>query len=185
VIWPLPGNTKITTPWNDPRPISNPGEHVHGAIDIKTAIGSEIRAPENGILFYYFGIRSKDGVYWPADELRGFPYRNYFYDMYGGIAVLKGISGLTHVFAHLYMNSMYNKVNHEWKYSEQTQDKRFPVFGFLSDEYPVSKGEKIGESGNSGFSSGPHVHYEVHEGWKWQDWRRRLDPASFTWEDFK
>jgi hypothetical protein len=181
MIWPCPGNNRITTPWDDPRPISNPGKHVHGAIDIQTGIGSPIVAPEAGGLYLYFSIRSMDRQYWPQNEMKEFPFRNYFYDMYGGVAVLKGDSGMTHLFSHLYMNPMHNRQRHDWVYIEQKEDTRFPVFCMMAGEIKVEAGEKIGESGNSGFSSGPHVHYEIHEGFRWQKWNDRPDPEKINW----
>ena len=182
MIWPCPGNFNISTPWDDPRPVSNPGKHVHGGIDIKTSIGSTIVAPEDGGLFLYFSIRKEGGLYWPSGEMSDFPFRNYFYDMFGGIAILRGKSGLTHLFAHMYMNPMHNKTKHDWVYIEQKKDTRFPIFCFMAGEIKVKAGEKIGESGNSGFSSGPHIHYETHDGFRWQNWGDRPDPEKFNWE---
>ena len=43
----------------------------------------------------------------------------------------------------------------------------------------ISRGEKIGEVGNSGISTAPHLHYEVH-------YRNKpLDPANFYFHDIK
>ncbi len=183
--WPFPGNVKITTPWDDPRPVSNPGQHPHGAIDIGTKVGSPIVAPEKGKLYYYFARRPESGIYWPGKELSHFPYRNYFYDMFGGVIVLKGESGLTHVFTHGYMNQLYNGEDHAWEYIEQKADARFPLFAMLTEEIEVFPGAVIGKTGNAGYSSGPHCHYEIHEGFKWQDWNDRPDPEKIDWEDFE
>jgi murein DD-endopeptidase MepM/ murein hydrolase activator NlpD len=182
MIWPCPRNTNITTPWDDPRPVTNPGKHVHGAIDIGTPVGAPIVAPESGELSLYFSVRHQDEVYWPTGEMSDFPFRNYFYDMFGGVAVLRGESGMTHLFAHMYMNPMHNKTNYNWIYKEQRADARFPVFCFIAGEIKIKSGEKIGEAGNSGFSFGSHVHYEIHEGFKWQPWGDRPDPEKIKWE---
>lgn len=185
MIWPFPGNTNITTQWDDPRPVSNPGEHPHAAIDIGLKVGSQILAPERGKLYLYCAIRHKDGVYWPANEMIHFPYRNYFYDMYGAILVLKGDSGLTHLFAHSYMKQLHNNSTHDWAYIEQKADLRFPIFCMLAGEIEVFAGATIGRTGNAGYSSGPHCHYEQHEGFIWQDWKDRPDPEKVDWEEFK
>jgi hypothetical protein len=115
------------------------------------------------------------------------PYRNYFYDMFGGILVLKGSSGMTHVFAHIYGNQLFNKLDFNWKdcYMEQKAADRFPIFCWKSKMKEVSSGEHIGFTGDSGHSSGPHCHYEVHQGFVWQDWAKRLDPERFVWEAFR
>lgn len=185
MLWPFPSNTKITGKWDEPRPMSNPGKHVHGAIDIGLKSGSKIIAPEKGTLNYYFAVRNKDGQFWPNGEMNNFPYRNYFYDMFGGIAVLHGKSGITHVFCHLYMNPMYNKSDHMWKYKEQKQDTRFPLFCFMSHEMEVFEGAAIGVTGNSGYSTAPHCHYEMHDGFVWQLHGDRPDPEEVDWEEFK
>lgn len=185
MLWPFPGNTRITAGFDDPRPMSSPGKHKHGAIDIGTAEGSQIVAPEKGELFYYFGTRPHDSMYWPQGEMKGFPYRNYFYDMYGALLILKGQSGITHIFTHIYMNQIFNKENCEWAYYEEKLSARFPLFCFKSNEVIVYEGAKIGVTGNSGYSTAPHCHYELHKGFIWQDWADRPNPEKINWKNFQ
>jgi hypothetical protein len=183
--WPFPGNTKITTPWDEPRPISNPGQHVHGAIDVKADVNSPIIAPEYGELYLYWAIRHEDGVSWPYDGSNTFPWKNYFYDMFGGIIVLKGASGKAHLFAHSYINQLHNKRRHDWASLEEIKSKRFPLTAMLAGGIHVQKGEQIGWAGNAGFSTGPHAHYEIHNGFKWTPWGNRPDPEMIGWEDME
>lgn len=185
MIWPFPGNTLITTPWDDPRPVGNPGKHVHGGIDIGCRTGSRIVAPEDGGLCLYYARRMQDGQYWPAGTLDDFPFRNYFYDMFGGVAVLRGSSGKTHVFTHLYAKQMNNNARHDWAVIEEPGKKRFPLLAHMAGEIRIRKGEFICYTGDSGFSSGPHCHYEIHDGFKWQDWGERPDPEKIDWEEFR
>jgi len=185
MLWAFPGNTKITTGFHEPRPVKNPGEHKHGAIDIETKINSLIVAPEKGKMFQFFSIRPHDSMYWNHKELVGIPYKNYFYDMFGGLIILKGASGFTHIFAHIYMNKMFNSDSYlEWKYKEEKLNARFPLFCFQSEEVEVFEGAEIGNTGNSGYSSGPHCHYEIHHGYKWERWENRVNPQEIIWNNF-
>jgi murein DD-endopeptidase MepM/ murein hydrolase activator NlpD len=162
--------------------MSNPGLHPHGAIDIATDIGSKIIAPEKGALFLYWSQRIGDGIYWPDDGSNPFPWRNYFYDMFGGVIVLKGESGRSHLFAHIYINQLYNKKNHSWTAIEESADKRFPLTAMLAGGIIVEEGELIGWTGDAGFSTGPHCHYEIHKGFSWERWESREDPEKIDWE---
>lgn len=188
LVWPFPNNTRITTPWNQMRPVSNPS-HFHGAIDIATLSGSAIIAPESGTVVYYNATRpeGKDGksIYWKPDEMVGFPFKNYFYDIYGTCAILQGRSGITHLFAHLYQNPTFNNMENKWNYVEEKEDKRFPLHCYITEPEEIFAEAEIGLTGNAGFSSGPHCHYELHEGYKWQDWKDRIDPEKIEWKDFK
>jgi len=187
MLWPFPGNTNITANFNDPRPLSNPGKHPHGAIDIGLKVGSPIIAPERGTLFGYYSIRPVESIYWPVGEQVDNPYRNYFYDMYGGLLVLKGDSGITHIFTHIYMNQLRNKNKclSKWKPLEQKANARFPIFCERSENVRVYPGAEIGNSGNAGYSTGAHCHYEQHRGFKWQSWEDRPDPEKTDWKEFK
>lgn len=183
LVWPFPKNSYISSKWDEPRPLSNPGKHPHGAIDIKAIIGAVIVAPEAGELFLYASIRSNNREQWPDDGSNHFPFKNYFYDVYGGLIVLKGKSGLTHVFAHSYLNQIHNKKKHDWVSIEEKANKRFPVMALLAGGIRVKAGEKIGEVGNAGYSTGPHCHYEIHEGFQWTKWEDRPDPEKLDWLD--
>ncbi len=187
----------VSTPFDEMRPLSNP-HHVHGAIDIAAPVGTQIVAPEDGILSAYVAIRNEDGIYWPGTQgpqihrfhslfkTPLFPWRNYFYDMYGGILILE-CNDRVHVFAHCYMNQLrknphFNSPLVNWVYTEEREDKRWPIHCYHTLDTPVGvkEGDVIGEVGNAGFSTGAHVHWEIHPGtWKWAKWEERINPEIF------
>lgn len=187
---PTPG--KITSCFHDPRPLSDPGKHVHGAIDIADPIGTPIKAPESGSAFCYIGVRSDGCEYWPEIPMihgKLFPWCNYFYDMYGGIIILLVFDDIelkiirTHVIAHSYGNQIFNQsifrmvpARNPW--IEQTEDRRFPVHGVFTDKLMVSEGDVIGFVGNAGYSTGAHVHWEIHHGYKYEKHKNRINPEE-------
>lgn len=80
----------------------------------------------------------------------GIVQRSYYSATYGNVVFINH-SGLETVYAHL--------------------NKRTVTEGQI-----VQKGEKIGELGNTGRSSGPHLHFEVHNGkWSYQK-ENAIDP---------
>jgi hypothetical protein len=185
----IPVDGIVTSKFDEPRPLNvKKKTHVHGAIDIAAKIGTPIYAIEDGELFYFCSIRDshiEDGARasWNKSEMFC-PWANYFYDVFGGVIILKASSGNIHLFCHSYMNQLFNKALipiSAWKYVEQEKDSRWPVMAFhtLDHSYDVNKGEMIGFVGNAGFSTGSHVHWEIHNGWKFTEHFGRKDPESF------
>jgi len=180
-----PVNGTISTDFYEPRPIDNPGEHVHGAIDIAAPMNSEIFAPEAGEVMAWCAYRPKAGTYWPDMPIlngNALPYCNYFYDTYGGVLILRSDSGeRTHLIAHSYANQLFNKgLAHDVYAYEEKADMRFPFHAMYTGWREVKVGAHIGYVGNAGYSTGPHVHWEIHRGWKWERWENRINPER--WE---
>ena len=187
---PTPG--KITSGFIEPRPLSNPGKHKHGAIDIRAFTGSIIKAPESGTVFAYIGIRYQEATYWPKmPMIHGKPFHwcNYFYDMYGGILVLQAHDGnprmvtRTHIMAHCYGNQIFNDsilADFPQHWIEEKEDKRFPIHGHYSDPIVICEGDPIGFVGNAGYSTGSHLHWEIHHGYKWEKHEDRVNPEDYT-----
>ena len=183
MIKPVRGT--VTTDFYEMRPLSVPPEkrdHVHGAIDIAAPVGAEIYAPEAGKLFAYIAYRPQGGMSWPElPDVHGrpFPWANYFYDMYGSLLVLE-TKDCTHIFAHSYANQVINNyfgLKSFGKYFEEKADTRFPLHGMYSEIIDVHAGALIGYVGNAGYSTGAHVHWEIHPGNSWVKHEDRIDPG--------
>jgi len=114
-------------------------DHFHSGIDIRTqgVIGKEIVAPADGYV-YRIGV-SPGG--------------------FGKALYLRHESGFSTVFAHLdrFVPEIEKYVN-----DNQYQKKSFTVSLFpQKDKFVFRQGEVIAYSGNTGGSSGPHLHYEI------------------------
>lgn len=178
---------RITAGFNQKRPLSKPIEkrnHVHGAIDIGAKIGTPIYAPEDGQVFAWQGIRSTKGKGFPTLPVihgRKFHFCNYFYDIYGTIIVLTSEQNeRTHIIAHSYGNQIFNKVfrDVQKRYYEEKKDTRFPLLAWYTEKLHVKEGDIIGYVGNSGYSTGPHVHWEIHHGEIWNNYSLRINPEE-------
>ena len=174
----------ITTVFTEPRPLSNPGEHIHGAVDISAQLGSSIFAPEDGTVFAWAAFRVAPKSYWPTMPVINIgttSFCNYFYDTFGGVLVLTSTNHKrTHVITHSYGNQLFNaSVFQDIRYYEEKADSRFPMHAFYTSPAECKEGALIGAVGNAGHSTGPHIHYEIHNGRRWQRWEDRIDPEKW------
>ncbi|MCA1807169.1 MAG: M23 family metallopeptidase [Actinobacteria bacterium] len=190
----------------------NQRTHNHAAWDV--AVGSTakdteaearvgggigIYAPERGKLIHFACTRRNKGqmgeVY-PKLPKEDFDIKghHFFYDIYGGMAILIGDSGLIHVFTHSWMNQLFNMVGPYLEAKSKDKkgidryrttegsggDPRFPTMVYSNFHAPfnVEAGELIGLIGNAGWSTGKHIHYEIHRDHKWITYLERTNPAD-------
>ena len=73
--------------------------------------------------------------------------------------------------------SMIGEFKNSW--TEQKADDRFPIIGVHTEKIIVKEGDSIGFVGNAGYSTGPHIHWEIHHGYKWQKHNDRLNPERY------
>ena len=141
--------------------------HPHGAQDFACTPGTKIYAPEDGRAWYHivYGTGTQN-MYWGSGTW--YAFSNYIFSVWGGLVCLEGKSGLTHVFAHIEPRVMH-------KYCDLSKPSRQgALVSYVSIKALecVREGELLAETGNAGFSMGPHTHYEVHSG---KDWTPHID----------
>lgn len=181
----IPTEGPITTDFFEPRPLSKPldqRDHVHGAIDIGAPTSSPIKAPESGSAFGWMSTRPEEGMYWPEIPIVNdfqMHFRNYFYDTFGGILVLLAKNN-THIITHSYAKQIFESRIFEGCHPvEEKKDSRFPILGWYTELKEVREGEVIGRVGNAGYSTGSHIHWEIHPGSEWYPHKKRINPE--TW----
>lgn len=175
MIFPVREKYRITDGFNVQR-----GKHIHGAIDIAVPVGTPIFAPEGGLVYYHWQYQLKKrgthNLYWPHDGW--YQFSNYFNQEFGCLIILHGNSGRCHVFAHIEPETIYNYINYKNTAVTHFEDNVAIFTGNLSEPVQVIEGDMIGVSGNHGKSSGPHIHYELHNNYKYIPWEHREDPAE-------
>lgn len=115
--------------------------HFHAGLDFSTSgtNGIEVHAVADGYV----------------SRIKVSPYG------YGHALYLTHPDGHTTVYAHL---SRYVDAIAQYVLAEQYRQKSFEVDLYLkSSQFPVTKGQLVAFSGNTGGSGGPHLHFEVRE----------------------
>lgn len=199
-------NGVITTPFDQKRPLSVPlkdRNHVHGALDIAPRGDDNIYAPVSGFAWVYKAKRDPIrfdknnepvyGSYWPTIPVihgRPLPWCNYFYDMFGGVIFLEETDARdqiinTHLICHSWQNQLFNMLpfcNVDSHTIEEAAQKRGPIDGIYSDKIKVKEGDIIGRVGSAGFSTGEHIHWEIHPGRSWAKHEERIHPKKYMEE---
>ncbi len=115
--------------------------HFHSGIDIKTK-------QKKNIPIY----ASQDGY---VSRIKVSTYG------FGKAIYINHKKGFTTVYAHL---NEFNKKIKEFAIEEHYKKENYEIdFSLNKDELLVKKGELIGYSGNTGSSTGPHLHFEIRD----------------------
>jgi hypothetical protein len=129
-------------------------DHYHSGVDIKTQgeTGKEVVSSADG--YVYLILVSPVG--------------------FGKAIFIRHYSGYSTVYGHL---ERYSPEIEEYTVSQQYQNKSYAVSIYPpKDRFIIKQGQVIGYSGNTGSSSGPHLHFEVRK----SDGEKPVNPLLFN-----
>jgi|GEM_PF-2155600 len=189
----------ITAHFDELRPLSAPSaqrSHVHGALDLAGGDGI-VRAPTDGVaqgVVIFRGVDPRKGLgAWGAkgleekSEIMEFPWREYWYDVYGGFVVLYEPNGKMHLLCHVWPNRLLNPQPGPARYPfrfayyiEEAEITRWPCHILMTDATEVRQGQPLAPVGTAGYSTGAHVHWEIHHTSKAIDYYSvRINPKEY------
>lgn len=129
-------------------------DHYHSGIDIRTqgVTGKEVVAADKG--FVYLILVSPVG--------------------FGKAIFVRHPSGYSTVYGHL---DSYAPDIEEYVKAQQYRNKSYAITIYPPEgRLPVTRGQLLGYSGNTGSSSGPHLHFEVRK----TDGEKPVNPEKFS-----
>ena len=186
----------ITAGFDELRPLSVPmdrRDHVHGALDISGGDGivlSPVDGEAQGFVIFRGVEPSVQIRNWGQDEkpdILSLPWREYWQDIFGAIIVIieRGTSRL-HILAHFWPSKVLNHDPefggpfHSIYYLEERSKTGWPSHILMTDEVYVKQGQRLAPLGNAGYTTGPHVHWEIHhQADMLDDYAKRINPQEY------
>jgi len=169
----------ITTPFGEPRPVEGAKTHIHGALDVAGGNMQAI-APVSGTVRALVFLRSQTPWAKPdKDVIMALPCREYWYDIYGGIIELRADDGTYHLLTHFYASTLQKRFG-RFEYIESKAETRTPTIALCSEPFHILEGGRLCEVGNAGYSTGAHIHWEVHPTIGITSYASRIDPTKLA-----
>ena len=151
LVWSVPGHTQIrSNGWHEGRAIDIGDSYIYGA-NIVAAMGGTV------LLKYNCGENHIDDgkYYWENGNM----VCNHYCNGFGTGIVIRGDDNRTYEYAHMIVNSIPESI--------------------VEGEY-VKAGQKIGQVGSTGMSSGPHLHFGITANWNYYE-SSGINPINETY----